>query len=344
MTQSRSDQFNGHPEELLLLYVEEVLDPSMNQRVEDHVKTCAECAQNVRRLSEMTQLLRTHSEAFCPEPWELAQMAADGTDATGGLKQHLETCARCREELDRLSAPEETNAIPEWFTQAVRREFPESRGESRSRTSRGFFKELAGKLAELAPRPAVALGTAAACLLAVVLLSRYPHDDMPVTALSKVDWDQPAATLQHKSGIRLMGPGKTKVKAAIVIRFASRNDAPSQWAVDEIYTQLNPRDTLKAHFDILSPHQVAEAVGEESFTTRTAVDMSEHLHAKLGVSLVAMATVQRTRDGFTIDTKLMDAASHEVVYKDLSGPVPESDVARHLKESIIRGLKAYDAS
>jgi len=341
---SQSDQFNGHPEELLLLYVEKLLDPSRNQWVDDHVKSCADCAENVRRLSEMTRLLRSHGAAFCPEPWELAQMVADGTDPNGRVKKHLAQCARCREELERLTAPEQPDAIPEWFTEAVRREFPGCGGESVSWSAGGFFNELVSKLAGLMSRPTLALGAAAACLLVVVLLSGYPQGDMPATALSKVDWDQPTSTLQHKGGMRLMGPGKTKMKAAVFIHFASRNDAPSQWAVDEMYAQLNPRDALKSHFDILSPHQVAEAVGEESFTTRSAQDLSRLLHSKLGVSLVVTATVRREHDSFTIETKLMDTASHEVVHVHLSDPVPASHLARHIRESIIKALKAHEAS
>jgi hypothetical protein len=139
----------------------------------------------------------------------------------------------------------------------------------------------------------------------------------------------------------LMGPAKTKTKAAIVLRFASQNEASSQAAVDAIYTQMNPRQALKTHFDFLSPNQIASAIGEGTFTRLSPQDLSGLLHTKFGISLVAVATLQKTPDGYTIVTELIEPSSQNVAYRKRSGPFPESDPARHVKESLLEGLTEY---
>jgi hypothetical protein len=268
-------------------------------------------------------------------------MAADGAGTSGSLKQHLECCAKCGEDAGVLSGREENSAIPQWFTNAVRREFPGSSGESRSQSIGDFLRDSFGKLAGLVQTPSFAVGAVAASLLVIVFFSVFPGGEGPVIALSTVDWDRPVSTLQPKTGMTLMGPAETRTKAAIVLRFASQKEASSQANVDALYTQLNPRRTLKTRFDFLSPNQIASAIGEGAFTRLSLQDLSALLYTKFGVSLVAVATLQKMPDGYTIDTELIEPSSHKVLYRKHSGPFPESDPARHVKESLLEGLTEY---
>jgi hypothetical protein len=100
-----------------------ILDGVFDDTIRDHISRCPACAG---RLAEMRQMdtLFSHLHRFeCPSPQQIADLHLGYLDAGQAqvVRQHLETCPRCQDELAQLrdfleSQSEEpvTNIIPLW--------------------------------------------------------------------------------------------------------------------------------------------------------------------------------------------------------------------------------------
>lgn len=319
-----------HPRDNLLSYLEDTLPPEDRAMVAQHIETCEECSNELKVLDHMTRSLRTRKDAFCPEPWELQEYADRGRDPEGKLAGHLATCRLCREELRSFELGADEGRAPFMLRVAFRQNFPQIHPAAVETPAKGLLSTISQWLAPIFRAPAMALGTAAAIVLLVVLM--YPGGEMePVTGLSSVTWDQPRSRFYPKSGLNLMGPEKHKPRTTTVLIFKGFPDPLPQERVDGLYRNLKPGTDLAGKFDFVSPATLKDVLAESGIKGPQKRDVLQVLHKELGLSSALMATVESSRDGFKMELELTDPATCQVTAKKSQDKIAESDLPEKLR-------------
>ncbi len=153
----------------LLAYVDGEMDEATRRNLEQHVRECRVCTEELESLRRVDSLLREHPESLHPDEETLYHFAAQSEDPDGKVAAHLALCARCRDEVELLREMiAEGNAIP-----SPPPTIPESLrcklDRSEATTSHGILDGLLLKLREFISfpfqMPASALATVAATLV-----------------------------------------------------------------------------------------------------------------------------------------------------------------------------------
>lgn len=227
MTGSQEKCPGGFDPTLLLTYLEGGLERSLKKEVEEHLKGCPFCSEQLQIMARMDSLLSSHPEAFHPNEEELYRLVAAGEDQDGLIEDHLETCSRCRAETDALrehlfrekavSCAEAS--LPAYLAAELDRAYPVE--SARRRTWTTLPASVGHWLADAFRRPILAMGTAAALLLVAVLVipmwktfKNIPHPARQSETLG---------SLQHVEG--RVAPAKTEIKKKATIQ-SSESVAP----------------------------------------------------------------------------------------------------------------------
>lgn len=164
----------GFDQAVLLDYVEGRLDRDGSLSVEEHVRDCAECRGTLHELSTIHAVLIDTPEGFHLTADEL-YLAAVGTDIPDHVSDHLGSCEPCRRELDvfremlAAAVPQPTlGDLPPMVEESFRRAHPRQTERKSSEASTiGDFLERVRRFFTF---PTLAMGTAAAVILILVLL------------------------------------------------------------------------------------------------------------------------------------------------------------------------------
>ena len=102
MTHSKEGCPDGWDPAELLAYLEEDVGPSTRAAVEEHLKGCAICSDELDSLRKWDALLREHPESFHPDPEDLYRLVSHDEDPGGHTKNHVESCRDCTEAVQLL--------------------------------------------------------------------------------------------------------------------------------------------------------------------------------------------------------------------------------------------------
>jgi hypothetical protein len=100
-----------------------ILDGVFDEAIREHIAQCPACAGRLAEMRRMDTLFSSLYRVECPSPQQLADFHWGFLDSeqTQLVRQHLETCPRCQDELAQLldflkPLPEESveNIIPLW--------------------------------------------------------------------------------------------------------------------------------------------------------------------------------------------------------------------------------------
>lgn len=312
MKKSQPPSSIGHPDELLLPYAENSLSPSEVHSLEQHLARCPECAGTVERLRRAATTLRSHREAFCPEPWELYEFAFRGEDPDGSVEKHLQHCESCRATCEAWSSQCQLDELPNELWVQIRNRL--DRPESQPAGPEPLFSQFRAKFFKRFMLPSLAAGAAAAAILMAVLL--LPQEiPQSVIATSSISWEK-APTPKAIPGSR--------ARTAVVIAL---RDFPSRWSqeeVDSLYQSLAPGMQHYQRFDILSPELVSEALHKKREGLRSTEDVTSILRKTLEVDQALIVAISQTRNGMRVSVELKDATSHETIRKaQKEGIVPK---------------------
>jgi hypothetical protein len=186
MTHSKEGCPDGWDPAELLAYLEEDVEPSTRAALEEHLKGCSICSEELDSLRKWDALLREHPESFHPDPEDLFRLASRGEDPAGDTKNHVESCRHCTETMrlmqEMLSAeaeaPEPSQVIPGSLVSRLEELYGIPGRVSHREPLSSFFHRLLGIRLRL---PVLALGTAAAVAIIVVLVMPGP----------KIFWEHP---------------------------------------------------------------------------------------------------------------------------------------------------------
>ncbi len=158
----------------LLAYVEGDLDASTREGLEEHLKLCRACSEEVASLRRTALLLRNHPESLHPGEVELHRFVSSGEDPAGSIAAHIAWCEDCKEDVrileEMLSVSQESPAQRHPMPQALIDELKEiyPPGE-RADLLQPLSAFLRGLLSQSFRLPVLAMGTAAAVLIIVVV-------------------------------------------------------------------------------------------------------------------------------------------------------------------------------
>jgi anti-sigma factor RsiW len=157
----------------LLAYVDGDLEDAARVQVEQHVKGCPFCADELESLRRMNELLFEHPEAFHPDVEELYRFVSHGADPSGRIAAHLESCDACSHDLELLREMISQPAAGEQQLSRMPQTLLERLGQSAVPQTQGVFSRLLSSMEELFRlpfrMPVLALGSAAAVLIVVVV-------------------------------------------------------------------------------------------------------------------------------------------------------------------------------
>jgi len=88
---------------LLLPYLEGGLNKQETSLVEEHLRDCPTCGQELKELETLILQLKGNPEVFCPSPEEIVLYArgemGPKPEETGVIEEHLRICLLCQEEV-----------------------------------------------------------------------------------------------------------------------------------------------------------------------------------------------------------------------------------------------------
>jgi hypothetical protein len=179
MTHSKEGCPEGWDPAELLAYLEEDVGPSTRAAVEEHLKECAICSDELDSLRKWDALLREHPESFHPDPEDLYRLVSLGEDPGGHTKNHVESCRDCTEAVHLLremlsaqaEAPGPSQVIPGSLVSKLEELYRIPGRASHREPLSSFFHRLLQIRLRL---PVLALGTAAAVAIVVVLVMPRP--------------------------------------------------------------------------------------------------------------------------------------------------------------------------
>ena len=179
MTHSKEGCPDGWDPAELLAYLEEDVEPLNRAAVEEHLKGCAICSDELDSLRKWDALLREHPESFHPDPEDLYRLVSRGEDPGGHTKNHVESCRDCTEAVHLLremlstqgEAPQPSQVIPGSLVSRLEELYRIPGRASHREPLSSFFHRLLGIRFRL---PVLALGTAAAAVIIVVLVMPRP--------------------------------------------------------------------------------------------------------------------------------------------------------------------------
>jgi hypothetical protein len=307
-----------HPDALLLPYVEDTITSADKADVEEHLRTCDQCALRAQELREAIAALRQNKQAFCPEPWELYDFAQSGDDPHGVISVHVENCPLCSEDLRawKMALPEEPMPAELWnrLSERLPRSVPRQVLPRTPRWGEIFLQNLV----RWWKAPAMAVGVAAAVLVLVVTF--YPRDTtQPMIALSSLSWEG------------IPKPKSIHENAAFVVFFKDFKDPVPQKQIDSLYEALKPSMDLNERYGIVPPAEVSEAVKSGQVPSNNSAAMIEGLRKNLNVSRVLIVTVFPSADKLSARIEFIDTNSGKTLQTKTEEKIEQSELPARVR-------------
>ncbi len=227
----------------------------------------------------------------------------------------------------------ESESMPESLRKTFRTHYAKTEPKLMSSGVSGRLSSILRRLGESFRVPMMALGTAAAAILLLVMF--YPAQmDKDTVGLSSVNWTAPNGQLIPKMGINLMGAVKKKPKIAVLILFKGFREPFAQSNIDSIYLALQPSEDVAKRFQIVSPSEVKKILDS---TPRDKSDISEiasNLRKDLSVSKLVVATIVKDGNGFKLASELIDAEENNTLARSTEISVTGIELVNAVKASV----------
>lgn len=315
----------GHPDDLLLPYVEGRLTPVEKSLVEDHLKVCPLCAGEAEEIGDLVAALRDKKRAFCPEPAVLFEAAKSSTEPGEELSLHLAECAACREELAGYRTDPAREAIPLDLWRRLEARVPSQSQEREIYRDRLVADDgLWHRLMRWPAFSAVAAVAVAAVLLVVVLFPRG-HGDFSI-GLSSITWE---AAPRPKTAM-----GGDRSPLALVILFKGFPKSMPQREVDSLYQALEPTMELNERYRIVSPGDLSRAMAGQGKARLGKKQIVDSLKKRLEVSTVVLVTISPSGPDFSVEADLVDATRGNTIRHRTANRVSRSDLGARLKQEV----------
>jgi hypothetical protein len=358
--QNKNDE---HLTDLLPMYVDDGLSTVERRLVENHIRECAPCSEEVESLRLVINILRNEKTVFCPEPWELYEFIEEGTDPTGKIAQHLEDCPLCCADVAYYRERSATRRLPDKIRNELRKSFLKQ-GHSEKFRWKSWFAWAPAWLSSFFKTPALALGTAVAAILAVILL--YPHGTPPAfIGVSSDNREEPGPQGTPKSlfsnaharkqiekpvpsGSRgARGPlsiDRTKPKVATIIVFHGFDKPAPQSTVDSLYDQLIPGPELQKRFRFSTSAQLKRFLDKISDRQLSHTQELMEFYKDSAINFALVENIMTKNGAYGLKSQVIDAQDGQILAQSIEYGLSETELASRVNDSwaLLDNVKTND--
>lgn len=344
---------DDHPKDMLLAYLEGTLSGERKTIVEAHINTCNQCAGELNSLGNLLGILKTEKEVFCPEPWELYEFIENGNDPEGRLAGHLEKCHLCCAEVAHYRETAIQKTLPTQIKAELKKVFPQS-AKSNDATGKTFFVQALNWLNSIFRFPTLAIGTAVAAILAVMLL--YPHGTVPTfIGVSSENWQEaipqatpkslfsevparkqmakPAPLVGHEFA-KPMFFEVPKPKICSVIIFHGFEKPLHQSTVDSLYEGLKPTAELEQKFQFSTPGQLKQFLDKIADRNLSPNDTLNEFYKESAIKFALIANVKAEKDKFGLKTQVVDTLNGQILAEYTQSGLSGTELAARVNNSL----------
>jgi anti-sigma factor RsiW len=333
---------DDHTRNLWVPFLEGLLDPEDQLRVEKHLQSCPDCAADLEETKQWIGMLTKNEEVFCPEPWELFDRMRTGMAPEREITAHLKKCESCRHAEEAFKAAPLVSGMPDDLWARMQAKSEPDRRASRDDTFARWVSRFVEAISDFFRIPVLATaGAVAAAVLLVVLL--YPGTAVhPVVTLSSVQWEG-SFLHEHRMGEREpttpQTPGSTpKEGLTLVLTFANPAQTMPREQIDSLYEEMSPPQGILARYRVVTPKQVKDAVAAGEIHTGTSDELLRGLHDKLAVTKVVLVIIKAQGNQFEIESQLRDTTTGAILKKGSVKGIPDADLGSKVEEACLSVL------
>lgn len=311
---------------LLLEHLEGALSPEEEREVLRLLQESPEASRELEALKRLVHTLETDKTVFCPDLAAISEFVSTGHDPSGTIAGHLKECPSCREEAESIKSFRPAATIPPKIWNAVRSGFRQQRKGAQAATPSEGASTLWKWFSSLFRVPVLAVGSAVALALLLVVFLYPSHQPVPILALSTVSWQSDLTTK-----IPIMPRGRELV--AVVILLKNFRTAMSQPRIDSLYEALKPSESEQQRYDLANPARIKETLEGAGATNNPLKENVRTLHEKLGIQRVVAVTLVSEENRIRINCELIDATSGRPI-----GTATEAMATDQTLESTLKNL------
>lgn len=342
MNHSDKTELDDHPQDMLLAYLEGALSGEKTAMLETHINICDQCSAELNSVGTLLEILKTERDIFCPEPWELYEFIESGNDPEGRLAEHLEKCPLCRSDVADYGEAAMQKSLPSAIKNELKKVFPKPARRGISKASNGFTwaKDWLSSIFKI---PALALGTALAAILSVILL--YPHGTVPTfIGVSSDNWEETSLQATPKS-LFLEAPERKEIanpllsvdggaskpilfeapkpRLAPVIIFHGFDKPLSQSTIDSLYEGLSPTAELKKRFEFSAPAQLKEFLDKIADRKLTYGQALAEFYKRNSITYALITNIKNEKGVFGFKSQVVNTHNGKILaelsHEGLSG-------------------------
>lgn len=331
-----------HPEGLFLEYLEGALSTEEKMVVEEHLSECGDCRAMLEELRQISGQLKEERESvFCPEPWELHELAIEGREPTGRLAEHLEHCPDCARECLGYRATPQAEHMSHQVTDSFRALAARHQSRHEAQEYESITAKLTAFMSRLFRAPMLPLASvAAAAALAVVLLYPGGHIE-PMVGLSDVPWRTVNA---GPNGTAKSLVAVEKQRVAILLLFEGLRKRPPQKLIDSLYRELQPPDDLYGRFEFADPASVKASIGGMQIDPDNHKLLLQRLEQHLKASMALIVSVAGQKNAYRVSGQLIDTKTGDSLQRTVVSEVNDADLAATVKDSAVSLLSSNPKS
>lgn len=270
--------------------------------------------------------LRTHKDAFCPDPWELHEFAFYGEDADAAISKHVAVCPTCRETVQTWKSETSKEHLPQQLWSRVNKSLSEDGAREIRMKERpiGFLERLRAMF----DVPGWAIGAVTVVVLLAVFL--YPRETPPsVIALSSVTWENAPKP-------KVLQP--TSKRAAIIIVLKDFRPQPARTKIDALYDAVTPTMDVYERYYVAPPATISEAVRKGLVDPSDRTKMLRGLKDHLDLNKVVVITAVSEPEGIAFEADLIDTTTGKALGKETGSKLAEADLGPKIRRAALNLL------
>ncbi|MGC8906611.1 MAG: zf-HC2 domain-containing protein [Desulfomonilaceae bacterium] len=286
-----------HLETELVPYLEGKLSEDDTRRVEEHLRECPTCRDELEETRRFIQALAADKTLFCPSSSLIFDYATKGEDPNGVIAQHLEECESCRVEYAQYCQAVGKQVMPNELWAGIKARLAVE-GDSTPSAPREIRIEesFAERFSRWFRLPAVITAlVAAAVLVLFVHQSNVPHNMVGLTSVAWENLPQPKD-----------GGQRQKTALVYVIRFEGFKERIPQPTIDSLYRSLVPDIDVLDRYSVPQPAEVTHVIENAGAATWSRTDLYRLLAEKWRDGLAVVVTISPSAAGVAVDARLQD--------------------------------------
>jgi hypothetical protein len=291
--------------------------PEEAHEVEEHLKQCPQCRNELDALRTVHKILGDHRQELsnvfeaCPTAESLVEFAL-GEQTSETIQDHISFCPNCAEQVSLIGA-----LLNESENEATR-VTPDAGPLIRKVVSKELgWKDESGspppeqtwhKFIQFFHVPSLALGAAAAVICFLIVASYQSKELGFRPALSNVTWTTSTSVTPKDTS----GPPSTQatqLKKVAILILLPQDMRLSDKDIDKMYSEIDLAARLGSQYRFLSPHEMKRVLEDRSGLD--AQSISEVAKEKSGADYVLVFEITQSKSGYDLNGRLFRKGQKE---------------------------------